>query len=288
MKMENFESRMKCSLPNLREEDELTDFTFLFITGQTLKVHKVVLSAFSSFFRNFFNGTNMNMFIFVNQAMFMKGVLYEDMLAIINFIYKGVVEIPRKSLDSFLSLAKDFEIEGCKELKNISNCSSCSREDITFANEGSSAVVDMDDNENIYSTPLTTQNDEYANESDSLMHNNTSNMFKFDETPETVPLQTGSNMNNDDITFNDQTPDTLPPPTETSHNATFFSRNAEERLDLSVSAFPKANDMSIWGMDDTDCFDSIVEKMDDTMRVSETPESVERRSSCEDLFELSK
>ena len=90
----------------LRETMELLDVT-LACEDDSLDAHKVVLSASSIFFRKVLSKTNQN-----HPFIYLKGVNFNDLKDIIDFIYSGEVQIPAENIDRFLQAARELQIKG--------------------------------------------------------------------------------------------------------------------------------------------------------------------------------
>ena len=92
---------------DLSNDLEFTNVTLVTDGGKTIKAHKVVLSAFSPFFKS----------ILINNPhqhplLYMRGVKWEDMRAILDFIYLGQTKVGMEKVDKFMELAKDLKIKG--------------------------------------------------------------------------------------------------------------------------------------------------------------------------------
>ena len=90
----------------MKEAQELLDVT-LACEDETIDVHKVLLSASSPFFRNVLMKTKQN-----NPFIYMKGIKFEYLKRIVDFIYNGEAFIAAKDLDKFLEAAQELEITG--------------------------------------------------------------------------------------------------------------------------------------------------------------------------------
>jgi len=90
----------------LRETMELLDVT-LACEDDSLDAHKVVLSASSVFFRKVLSKTNQK-----HPFIYLKGIQFDDLKDILDFIYSGEVQIPAENIDRFLQAARELEIKG--------------------------------------------------------------------------------------------------------------------------------------------------------------------------------
>ncbi|KAK7866257.1 hypothetical protein R5R35_001686 [Gryllus longicercus] len=90
----------------LLENSTLVDCTIA-AEGQYLKAHKVVLSACSPYFEMLFTQENEK-----NPIVVLKDVKFQDLKALIDFIYRGRVQIPGERLGDFTSAAECLQIKG--------------------------------------------------------------------------------------------------------------------------------------------------------------------------------
>ncbi|XP_065201841.1 protein tramtrack, alpha isoform-like isoform X2 [Planococcus citri] len=106
LRWNNYQSNMVSELDSLRSDKDLVDVT-LSCEGHLLKAHKVILSACSSYFRNVFKDNPCK-----HPVVILKDVNHEDVEALLNFVYQGVVYISEKKLASFLQTAELLQIRG--------------------------------------------------------------------------------------------------------------------------------------------------------------------------------
>jgi len=99
---------------NFRQNEELFDVKLgcsVSDGGATsMKAHKLVLSAYSSVFKDTFYQLKNNRDPFV----YLKGVSQDSLSSILDFMYNGSVDIPKSSMEQFLSDAQDLQIKGLK------------------------------------------------------------------------------------------------------------------------------------------------------------------------------
>ena len=72
-----------------------------------MKLHKVILTATSPFFRNLLRRN-----LHPHPLIFMRGVTAEDLSAIVDFLYCGEANVFQENLNSFLSIAEDLQLKG--------------------------------------------------------------------------------------------------------------------------------------------------------------------------------
>ena len=106
LKWNDFQSLVQVSFEELRTENDFTDVT-LACEDQSIKAHKVVLSACSPFFKKLLK-THPHL----QPLIYMKGMKANSLTAIIDFLYLGEANIFQEELDSFLALAKELQLKG--------------------------------------------------------------------------------------------------------------------------------------------------------------------------------
>merc|ERR1712150_56310 len=84
--------------------------------GKSLQAHKVVISAFSSVFKDIINQAA-SVSSKINPFVYFRGVSHLDLSSILDFIYQGVVCINEERAASFLSVAEDLKIEGLSTIR---------------------------------------------------------------------------------------------------------------------------------------------------------------------------
>ena len=83
----SFESNISNSFRELRDDKDFFEVT-LACDDHQLEAHKVILSACSPFFRSFLKKNP-----HPHPLLYMKGVKYEDILLVLNFMYHGEVSV---------------------------------------------------------------------------------------------------------------------------------------------------------------------------------------------------
>lgn len=92
----------------LWEKQELVDVT-LAAEGQYLQVHRIVLCACSSYFKDVLTEKSNSD---KHAIVFLKDVFFHDLKALVHYMYKGEVQINEDQLNSFLHTAKSLGIRG--------------------------------------------------------------------------------------------------------------------------------------------------------------------------------
>ena len=106
LRWNDFESNISCAFRELREDKDFFDVTLACEEEQVL-AHKVILSACSPFFRAVLRKNPHS-----HPLLYLKGVKYKDMQAVLNFMYHGEVNVAQEDLNSFLSVAEELQVKG--------------------------------------------------------------------------------------------------------------------------------------------------------------------------------
>ena len=94
---------------NLLEQQLFVDVT-LACEGGSLKAHRVMLSACSTYFRRVLHEAGSK-----NPVIIMRDVSYTEMDFILQFIYRGEIHVPEARLPSLLKTARLLEIRGLSD-----------------------------------------------------------------------------------------------------------------------------------------------------------------------------
>ena len=89
---------------------------------KSIDVHKLVLSANSSFFRKILNKSKDT-----HSYIYIRGLVYQDLVSMINFMYQGEIKVPGENLSRFITAAQELDIRGLghDQIKgaNLQRCS---------------------------------------------------------------------------------------------------------------------------------------------------------------------
>ncbi|XP_034250774.1 broad-complex core protein isoforms 1/2/3/4/5-like isoform X1 [Thrips palmi] len=106
LRWNNFQSNIASALGSLKAEQDLVDVT-LTCGGRSVKAHKVILSACSPYFRAVFKENPCQ-----HPVVILKDVRYDDVLALLSFMYQGEVFITQDQLSTFLETAELLQVRG--------------------------------------------------------------------------------------------------------------------------------------------------------------------------------
>ena len=111
LRWNDFEKNISSAFKELRDDKDFFDVT-LACDDEQIKGHKVILAACSPFFRNILRRNKHE-----HPLLYMKGVKYTDLQAVLNFMYHGEVNVAQEELNSFLSVAEDLRVKGLTQNK---------------------------------------------------------------------------------------------------------------------------------------------------------------------------
>jgi len=106
LRWNDFESNISTSFRELRDDKELFDIT-LACEDEQIQAHKVILSACSPFFRHVLKRNKHD-----HPLLYLKGVKFAELQAVLNFMYQGEVNVAQEDLNSFLSVAEELKVKG--------------------------------------------------------------------------------------------------------------------------------------------------------------------------------
>ena len=107
LKWNNFKENVTSTFLSLRNDTDFNDVTLACEDDNQVEAHKVILAASSSFFKNILKINKHS-----HPLIYMKGIQYEDLLALVEFMYQGETNIYHKNIDSFLRIAEDLGLNG--------------------------------------------------------------------------------------------------------------------------------------------------------------------------------
>ena len=115
LRWNDFESNISNAFKELRDDKDFFDVT-LACEDEQIQAHKVILAACSPFFRNILRRNPHQ-----HPLLYMKGVKYADLQAVLNFMYHGEVNVAQEELNSFLAVAEDLRVKGLTQTQTASH-----------------------------------------------------------------------------------------------------------------------------------------------------------------------
>ncbi|VVC37541.1 BTB/POZ domain,SKP1/BTB/POZ domain [Cinara cedri] len=103
-------SNLQAMFSQLLERESYCDVT-LACEGKTLRAHKIMLSACSTYFDSILSQHDENKAIVI-----LKDVKFSDIQALVSFMYKGEINVEHTELSSLLKTAEELKIKGLAEV----------------------------------------------------------------------------------------------------------------------------------------------------------------------------
>ena len=106
LRWNDFETNISAAFREIKDDKDFFDVTLACDDNQ-IQAHKVIISACSPFFRAVLK-KNPHQF----PLLYLKGVKYTDLQAVLDFMYHGEVNVAQEELNSFLAVAEDLKVKG--------------------------------------------------------------------------------------------------------------------------------------------------------------------------------
>uniref|UniRef100_T1JFA7 BTB domain-containing protein n=1 Tax=Strigamia maritima TaxID=126957 RepID=T1JFA7_STRMM len=144
LRWNNHQTNMIGVFDNLLQSETLVDVT-LACDGFSLKAHKVVLSACSPYFQSLFLDNPCK-----HPIVILKDVKFSDLRALIDFMYRGEVNVSQDQLSALLATAETLKVKGLAEVTSGMN-----DKDLEAATNSTqqSAILPQDENISSRSSP---------------------------------------------------------------------------------------------------------------------------------------
>ena len=107
MNWNDFETNIRESFRELREDNNYFDVTLATDDGYLIEAHKLILSAGSNFFREIFKKTK-----HPTPFIYLKGIQKVEFEYIVNFLYNGEAYIAQEELNKILEPGQDLQVKG--------------------------------------------------------------------------------------------------------------------------------------------------------------------------------
>ena len=114
-----FDSCAIDTFKDLLSDQDFTDVTLACEDNKQVKAHKAILSSSSNFFKRILKNNPHQ-----HTLIYLKGITWSNLQAIIQFIYLGQTEVDRESFETSMNDAKELEVKGLgdiHETKLLSN-----------------------------------------------------------------------------------------------------------------------------------------------------------------------
>ena len=107
LKWNKYEENLLSVFDQLLQQEALVDVT-LSTEGKSLRCHKVVLSACSSYFKSILSDTDHTQ----HPIVILKDVTWLELRFIVDYMYKGEINVSQEELPSILKIAESLEVHG--------------------------------------------------------------------------------------------------------------------------------------------------------------------------------
>ena len=104
---DEFSANTCSSIKKLRASSDFADVTLACEDGEQVEAHKFLLAAASPFFQNIFHRN-----AHPHPIIYMRGVDSAVLLAIVDFLYCGEVELDPEYLEPFFAIAQELKLKG--------------------------------------------------------------------------------------------------------------------------------------------------------------------------------
>ncbi|XP_063974937.1 zinc finger protein 467-like isoform X3 [Diachasmimorpha longicaudata] len=123
LRWNNHQSNLLGVFSQLLESESLVDVTLACTEGPSIRAHKVVLSACSSYFQTLFlDHPNRHPIVIL------KDVRFTELRTLVDFMYKGEVNVEYCQLSALLKTAESLKVKGLADMTNI-NAAVASRDE---------------------------------------------------------------------------------------------------------------------------------------------------------------
>lgn len=121
LRWNNHQSNLLGVFSQLLQDESLVDVTLACAEGHSIRAHKVVLSACSSYFQTLFvDHPNRHPIVIL------KDVCFAELRTLVEFMYKGEVNVEYCQLSALLKTAESLKVKGLAEMTNLNSTASTS------------------------------------------------------------------------------------------------------------------------------------------------------------------
>lgn len=116
LRWNNHQSNLLGVFGQLLRDESLVDVTLACAEGHSIRAHKVVLSACSSYFRTLFVDHPGR-----HPIVILKDVRFAELRTLVEFMYKGEVNVEYCQLSALLKTAESLKVKGLAEMTNLNS-----------------------------------------------------------------------------------------------------------------------------------------------------------------------
>ena len=112
LRWKNYERNLLSVFDQLLHQEALVDVT-LATEGKSLRCHKVVLSACSSYFKAILSDTDQTQ----HPIVILRDVTWSELKYIVEYMYKGEINVSQEELPAIFKLAESLEVSGLNDFE---------------------------------------------------------------------------------------------------------------------------------------------------------------------------
>jgi len=106
LKWNDFQENVTSAFGERRQDREFADVTLACEDGQQVEAHKVILASSSPFFLDILTRNK-----HPHSLIYMRGVKFVDLVALVDFLYLGEANVYQENLDSFIAIAEELKLK---------------------------------------------------------------------------------------------------------------------------------------------------------------------------------
>ena len=166
-----YSDHLRGMLHEMSKSDELTDVTLVCDDNTTFKAHKIVLSACSPVFKSIIH----NFATQYNSVIYLRGIKYQEIKSILEFMYLGVAKFDQERMIEFLNVAKNLEI------KDIDFCVESMNTNTTYLSDSENLVEHANNEQEQNAKTSSSLPDNRQSKSNSKFQKNAEGMFDCEQ-----------------------------------------------------------------------------------------------------------
>ncbi|KAG5677008.1 hypothetical protein PVAND_006796 [Polypedilum vanderplanki] len=137
LRWNNYQTNLTCVFDQLLQSESFVDVT-LACDGNQIKAHKIVLSACSPYFQSLFFDNPCQ-----HPIIIMRDVKWPELKAIVEFMYKGEINVNQDQISPLLAIAEMLQIRGLAEVNSETASAGDNLADTQIKPKQSTPTVDL-------------------------------------------------------------------------------------------------------------------------------------------------
>lgn len=193
LKWNEFQNNVNVAFKALRLERDFSDVSLACedATGQEIEAHKLILAASSPLFQKLLRASELK-----QPLVLIRGVSLANLVAIVDFLYHGEVNILQENLESFLELSEELQLKGLR--RSIKGKEQIRRNISVEIKDNSPTTIDEKENDEDDETM-----DDLSSDRDDIIPN--THIYFDDEIvdDQTPQAQTADEIRDDEVAHNE-------------------------------------------------------------------------------------